>query len=272
LQTLLDDAGGAALPLPPALSRFYGPLRFAFQPSRPLVLGNFTGSLDGVASLGVRGHAGGGAISGENGADRALMALLRACASVVMEGAGTLRQSPRSLLTAQHLMPSAAAAFTRLRRNLGLAPLPLRVIVSGSGDLDLKLPLFRGEGRVLVLTRPAGLRRLQRGRGAAQGVELRALQGEGALGAREILRSLGRDGGRLVLLEGGPHLMGSFVKEKALDELFLTLAPQLSGRQKGVPRLGLVEGAALPPEDLRWGRLLSVKRRENHLFLRTAFA
>ena len=66
-------------------------------------------------------------------------------------------------------------------------------------------------------------------------------------------------------------MLGDFLAEELLDELFLTLAPQIAGRGASKPRPGLVEGHRFAPEHPLWGQLLSVKRRESHLFLRYAF-
>jgi riboflavin biosynthesis pyrimidine reductase len=65
--------------------------------------------------------------------------------------------------------------------------------------------------------------------------------------------------------------MASFVDEQLVDEVFLTVAPQVAGRGKG-ERPGFVEGKTFAPDDPRWGTLLSVKRAGQHLFLRYGFA
>src|SRR6266545_2705206 len=75
----------------------------------------------------------------------------------------------------------------------------------------------------------------------------------------------------LTLLEGGPQLIGDFFAEHLLDELYLTLAPQLAGRDDSVERPGLVAGKQFAPEHPVWGTLVGVKRGGNHLFLRYAF-
>ena len=75
----------------------------------------------------------------------------------------------------------------------------------------------------------------------------------------------------VILVEGGPLLIGNFFAEKLMDELFLTLAPQIAGREDSVERPGLVAGKVFAPEDPLWGRLMGIKRRGNHLFLRYAF-
>ena len=65
--------------------------------------------------------------------------------------------------------------------------------------------------------------------------------------------------------------MGDFFAERCLDELFLTLAPQVAGRDNGNERLGVVAGKLFAPDHPMWGTLVSVKRGGSHLFLRYAF-
>jgi riboflavin biosynthesis pyrimidine reductase len=61
-------------------------------------------------------------------------------------------------------------------------------------------------------------------------------------------------------------VVGSLVAADLVDEIFLTLAPQVIGRAGD--RLGLVEGVGLAPGEARWHELASVKRAGEHLFLR----
>jgi riboflavin biosynthesis pyrimidine reductase len=65
--------------------------------------------------------------------------------------------------------------------------------------------------------------------------------------------------------------MGDFFAEQCLDELFLTLAPQVAGRDAARDRPGLVAGHSFAPERPLWGTLVGVKRAGSHLFLRYAF-
>ena len=83
------------------------------------------------------------------------------------------------------------------------------------------------------------------------------------------MSDVGRDD--VILVEGGPRLIGGFFAEQRLDELFLTLAPQIAGRDDSVERPGLVAGKTFAPEDPLWGRLVGIKRGGSHLFLRYAF-
>ena len=66
--------------------------------------------------------------------------------------------------------------------------------------------------------------------------------------------------------------MSSFVAGGCLDEFFVTIAPQIAGRDGTLPRPGLVTGASFAPDDPRWARLVALKRAGSHLFTRYALA
>ncbi|MGH2382054.1 MAG: dihydrofolate reductase family protein, partial [Candidatus Limnocylindria bacterium] len=68
--------------------------------------------------------------------------------------------------------------------------------------------------------------------------------------------------------EGGPHLFGQLLAAGCVDELFLTLAPQLAGRSAATPRLSLVEDIAFDVAFAHWGRLTDLRRAGDHLFAR----
>jgi riboflavin biosynthesis pyrimidine reductase len=272
LETLYDGQHSADLPLPRALASLYGRLQVPPHPRLPYVIGNFVTTLDGVVALNDSDQSGGGEISGFNQHDRMVMGLLRAVAGAVIVGAGTLRSARQHLWTAQHIYPPLADEYQQLRSALGKSGPPLNVIVTASGALDMALPVFQsGEVAVLVVTTQAGEQRI-RTQVLPGSVEIAALQPAGALSARAILDAVRAvRPGDLTLLEGGPQLMGDFFAEHLLDELFLTLAPQVAGRDDSVERPGLVAGKQFAPEHPVWGTLLSVKRGGSHLFLRYAF-
>jgi riboflavin biosynthesis pyrimidine reductase len=71
-----------------------------------------------------------------------------------------------------------------------------------------------------------------------------------------------------VLCDGGPQLFGQFLAARLVDELFLTIAPQIAGRGVEAPRLGLVEGTAFAVDAARWGRITALRRAADHLFTR----
>jgi riboflavin biosynthesis pyrimidine reductase len=271
LETLYDASRGTELPLPRDLAEFYGALRFPFPGDRPYVAANFVTSLDGVVSLGIPGKAGGGEISGFNKQDAALMGLLRAAADAVVEGAGTLRQGDGDPLTPANICPPLADAYKALRSALGKKGEPLAVIVTASGDLDPSLPIFKSEQPVLVVTSHEGLTTADRS-GLGDVAQVVAVETQGdAIPARAVLKAVrsARDCD-LVLVEGGPHLLGDFLADGLINEQFLTLSPQVVGRddKEEHKRLALVEGHTFAPDHPLWSNLSVVKRGESHLFLR----
>jgi riboflavin biosynthesis pyrimidine reductase len=273
LETLYDQSRGAEVPLPSELAAVYGPLRLPPHPGRSYVVGNFVETLDGVAALNEPGYEGGGPISGFDTHDRMLMGLLRALADAVIVGAATLREPPTDYVwTAAQMDPARAEAYAALRAAVGKLAPPLNVFVTARGEIDIRLRVFQsGEVPVLLVTTPAGARRL-RGSGLPQAVRVAEGEDTDRLSARVILEAVGRvHPGGLVLVEGGPHLLGTFLAEGHLDELFLTLAPQVAGRDGSPQRPGLVAGQRFASERPLWGTLVGVKRGGSHLFLRYAF-
>lgn len=265
-----DAVGGNATrgqPMPDPLRRRYGgPLEIPVWPDRPTVLANFVSTIDGVVALGPGEERGGGVISGSFEPDRFVMALLRSVADVVLMGAGTIAGSSSNNWTAEHLQPDLAGSFAEWRRDLGVAPHPTTVIVTGSGDVRLgRRGVDDPDLPVVFATTPLGADRLlERQFPAHVAVEI---VGSGErVSPGELASFLDRYRGQVVLCEGGPHLLGDLVAADVVDELFLTVAPQLIGR--GTDRLTLLEGLGLQPDQGRWQQLVSIKRAADYLFLR----
>ncbi|HEX5414210.1 MAG TPA: dihydrofolate reductase family protein [Chloroflexota bacterium] len=271
LQTLFDAGRGNLVPLPAELADLYGELRLAMPTGRPAILANFVETLDGVVSLAVPGQAGGSAISGSNAHDRMVMGILRAVADAVVVGAGTLRSVPLHLWTAEYVYPPLAPAYGSLRAALGKSEPPLNVIVSARGDLNLDWRVFRsGEVSSIIVTTAEGAERIRQ-HPVPPSVQIDVARASGKVPASRVLAAIERvRPGRIILVEGGPYLLGDFLAEALLDTLFLTLAPQIAGRDNNVERPALVEGRVFAPDHPLWTSLSSVKRAESHLFLRYA--
>jgi riboflavin biosynthesis pyrimidine reductase len=159
--------------------------------------------------------------------------------------------------------PSLATEFTALRSNLGRRREPALVLLTASGKLDFSHPaLVRG---AMVVTTAAVAKKI--GDRLPPACELIAMGRGKSLDLGKAIAELRSRGLKVLLTEGGPHLMGQLIDEGLLDEAFLTISPVMAGR-KDERRLGMVEGVELLPKRGVWGRLLSARRHGDYLFLR----
>jgi riboflavin biosynthesis pyrimidine reductase len=267
---LVDTRGG---PLPPELAaRFPGELTVLLHPDRPTIVANFVTSIDGVVSLGpTEPTAGGGEISGFSESDRFMMALLRGLADVVIVGAGTLRAGRRHEWTPRHLQPELADVFAAWRSELWLTPQPTTVVVTGSGNVDAThAGLNAPDVPVVIATTTAGAERLA-ALPLARNVRVEAISDESYVPAGALLDLVTRLSARVALCEGGPHLFGEILRARLIDDLFLTVGPQVIGRDAATHRLGLVEGTTFGTGHGRWARVVSVRHAGDDLFLRYRF-
>jgi riboflavin biosynthesis pyrimidine reductase len=262
--------------LPQKLRELYdGDLHFPTSPApRPFVIANFVSTLDGVVSYEIKDQSGGSTISGSDPADRFIMGLLRASADAIVVGAGTLRDvSAKSLWTPEYVYPNAKLLYAEYRASVLHKPeYPLLVIVSGSGLLEFERAIFRTSAmRTVVITTSAGRDELTR-RGATTpgSVEIHALDSSsGSITPQAILQLLqSQFGVKTLLHEGGPTLFGQFLAADAVDELFLTLSPQIAGRKDGGTRPGVLQGVEFMPDSAPWFQMVSAKEKAAYLYLR----
>ena len=210
---------------------------------RPYVALNMVSSLDGKASLEGRTRG----LSSE--ADRELFHELRTQADAVMVGAGTLR--------AERYGPMVKTAeLRRKRQSEGLDPNPLAVVVSARLALPAGLPLLEDPGsRVAIAT--ASEEELG---DVAASVDYLHTGHDLPL----LLARLREDYGvRSLLCEGGPTLNSHLLAAGLVDELFLTVSPQLLG---GAAALTIVAGRELP--DPAAAELVWVAEADGGLFTR----
>lgn len=262
LELLSEPSGLRSFALPAELRGLYpGALGFPDE----WVYANFVSTIDGVVALpGVAGSN--RLIADASEADRLVMGLLRACADVVLIGAGTLRGSPRAVWTAEAAYPDAAPAFAELRADLGLQPHPDVAIITSGKDFPADHPILEREP--IILTTATGAQRLGPLLPTAHVVSVTDGDRIDLPASIDALR--GRGYGR-ILSESGPHLFGSLVAAQLVDEVFLTVSPLTAGR---APRtstaLSLIEGLAFLPESRVAWDLHGVRRHGSHLFLRYA--
>jgi riboflavin biosynthesis pyrimidine reductase len=249
-------------------SRFPADIAIPLRTDRPTIVANFVSTLDGAVALDRAGASGGREISGGFEPDRFVMGLLRSAADAVLVGAGTVRASRTHGWSPGHAYPPSASQFAAWRRELGLtSDGPATVLVTASGALDHRDLPDDQEAPIIVATTVSGARRLA-GRTEASQVEIVPLADGPRIPVDALVGFLGQRGFELVLSEGGPNLFGELLAARLVDEVFLTVAPQLAGRSDSLDRLALVEGVGFAPSLAPWGRLRSVMRSADHLFIR----
>jgi 5-amino-6-(5-phosphoribosylamino)uracil reductase len=153
---------------------------------------------------------------------------LRAAADAVLVGAGTVRADNPRLLVRD---PARVAA----RVAAGRPPHPLRVAVTGAGDLDPAAHMFDGPGTPLVYcaARAAATARERLG-GRAVVIDAGA-----ELSLAAVLNDLATERTVATLLvEGGARILRDLLAGGLADELRLAVAPFLVG-DAAAPRFGL---------------------------------
>lgn len=181
---------------------------------------------------------------------------LRAGCDAILVGGNTLRRdNPRLLVNS----PERRAA----RATGGLPEYPLKVTLSGSGDLPRGLNFWHTGGERIAYTTSDNKPRL-----AAELAGLAEVVGLGErveLGA--VLDDLGERGVRRLMVEGGSSVHTQFLAQGLADELQLAVAPLLVG-QAEAPRF--VGPAAFPGGATRRMRLLEARTVGDVVLLRYA--
>lgn len=201
-ETITDVAGVVEFPEPAA--------------DRPWVASNFAMSLDGRVAINGRAAGVG------SDADQRWLHHLREFPDAVMIGAGTMRAERYGPL----IRPEHAAIVAERRQADGQRSAPVAVIVSRSMDLPWDAPLFTdGSGLVVIATVTDSPEP------PVSATPLHVIRsGELAVDLTQLMQTLRHEWsiGSLVC-EGGPHLHGELIAAGLVDELFVTLAPQLIG-------------------------------------------
>jgi riboflavin biosynthesis pyrimidine reductase len=188
---------------------------YAYPVASRWVRASFVASVDGAASAGGRSTG----LSGP--ADKRVFATLRALADVVLVGAGTAR-------TERYRPLRPRAAYADRRAAAGQLPAAAMAVVSGRLNLPADSPLFAEQGvaPTLVITcASAPRRRLATVRRLAEVV----VAGDDVVDAGAAVDALEARGMPRILCEGGPGLLGDVAAAGRLDELCLTISPQLRG-------------------------------------------
>ena len=154
--------------------------------------------------------------------DREHMMELRATADAVMSGARTVE-------TPGVTMGPGGRKFQRLRLRRGLSEYNLRVIVTGSGSIDVRADVFkhRFSPIIVLVSQSAPAERVQQLRGVADEV---GIFGETDIDFPSALRWLSKKWKvKRLLCEGGGAVHEAIIRAGLLEELHLTLCPGIFG-------------------------------------------
>ncbi|OFB43056.1 deaminase [Frankia sp. CgMI4] len=204
---------------------------------------------------------------------------VRAGCDAILVGAATVRRdNPRLAVRAQHRRVAREAA--------GRPPTPIKVVLSGGGDLDPSARLFTADPVETIIYRragsslaiaeptsspepstpqsaPAAIRTAPATRAAR--VILVELPGRPRVEVAAILTDLARRGVRRLLVEGGTSLHTAFLTAGLVDELHLTVAPFFVG-ERDAPTF---VGPGVFPNDVHSPlRLAEVRQLDDVVFLR----
>lgn len=176
---------------------------------RPWVVLSFTASLDGYLDDTTSQR-----LLLSNDADFDRVDALRASVDAILVGAGTVRaDNPRLLVR------SAERRAARVAH--GEPASPLRVVLSGSGEVARDAAVFTAEGAETVIyptpvqpseTHPGG------NRSAGTPIDL-----------ADLLDDLAQRGVRRLMVEGGASVLTRFLAEDLADEIQLSVAPFIIG-------------------------------------------
>ncbi|MEU1305539.1 dihydrofolate reductase family protein [Streptomyces shenzhenensis] len=176
---------------------------------------------------------------------------VRASVDAILIGAGTIRaDNPRLLVNAAERRAARVAA--------GRPEYPLKVAVSGSGDLDPDARFWHTGGEKVLYTTDEGAERARRAGVAADVVPL----GPGLDWPALLSHLYEARGVRRLMVEGGGTVHSQLLRQGLADELQLVVAPLLVG-DPGAPRL-------FGPGEYQRGRLrlLETRRIEDVVLMR----
>jgi len=194
-----------------------------------------------------------------------------ATADAVLGGAGILRDNP------------AATWYPRDKdlQDLLRGRKPVRAVVTGSGEVDLRHPVFnpqKGQWKPVVFTTRKGEGKLKNQAKRLKANSNNHLQptetypiGDTSVDLGKAVGILKRDyKTKLLDIQGGPILAGGAVKAMLVDEVRLTVSPQIMGdlNSEGRRRPGFVTGVHFGLKDSPLAELEALGVSGSHIFLR----
>lgn len=184
-------------------------------PDEPWLRTMMVSTFDG-ATVGADGRS--GSISGPP--DKRVFMETRRLSDAVLVGAGTIR--------AERYKPMRVKPEWELARvEVGLAPAPRIVVISGRLDLPWDEPMFTESALdvVVVTTRSVDSQRLEVAREFAEVWQI----GDDEVDLASTVAMMHEQGFTRIVCEGGEALLDGLVRAELVDEMDLTISPVLAG-------------------------------------------
>lgn len=193
--------------------------------------------------------------------DQRVYRLIKRDADLLLLGAATVRAE-------QYGQTTLSAPEVARRRANGLPPYPAVAVVTRSLDLDPTGPLFqRRAGRHTrprpILIVPAAATAADGNTAMAEHAEI-LVAGEHDVDLTQAIRLLQDRGHRRIVCEGGPSLAGQMAQADLLDEICVTITPQVLAVDG--PRI--TAGSATQPASGEWQLSRSLLDEVGTVFLR----
>ena len=219
---------------------------------RPLVILHFAVTADGKVSTGHYTPA-----HFTSARDKQRLLEVRALADAVLVGRSTL-ETDRMAID----LPDQRVRQKRIEE--GKSEYPLRVILSGSGNISTALPVFqKGNAPILIYSTE---RMAPSQRRLLNEHAMIHLSGSDEVDVFWILEHLyDHYQVRSLVCEGGPTLVKALANANVIDEIYLTLAAKIFGGS-GAPGLTGLPGEFLPVS-CRF-QLIDIDRGDNECYLR----
>jgi riboflavin-specific deaminase-like protein len=188
--------------------------------------------------------------------DRRLMDMLRSTADAVVVGSGTVRLDGWAIR-----VRDSEIRRKRLRR--GLPPHPLNVVLSTTLDLPADCQFFDHPKteKLVITSRRAPKNRVRR----FQELGEVWIAPANRIRPGDVVAELHKRGHKNILLEGGGRLNFSFIEERLVDEIYITVTPRILG---GEAAPSPVDGRGFVKDEQVRLELVSSRRRGGEVFLR----
>ena len=196
-----------------------------------------------------------------------------ATADAVLGGAGILRDNPAASWYPRD--KDLQDLLTKRNRK------PVRAVVTGRGEVDLKHPVFnpkKDEWQPVIFTTEKGEEKLKSQAKRLQVQGFKPLQpaktyaiGDTSVDLTKAVGILRKDyNTKLLDIQGGPILAGGVVKAMLVDEVRLTVSPQIMGdlNSEGKRRPGFLTGIHFGLDDSPLAELEAIGVSMSHIFLR----